>query len=92
MIEYCSKKAIIVERDIIYQFKPSLTIPKDYFKDFVHYLNELTDEVTQVTSRVDIKKIESCFPIHAQIVDCEAIEAHKLAETITKLGGIPLLI
>jgi hypothetical protein len=56
---------------------------------FIHYLNNLTDEVTQVASRCEIKKIESCFPIHAQIVDCEAIEAHKLYNNILQRGGIP---
>ena len=54
------------------------------------YLNIINEDVVQIAGQSEIKKIESSFPIHAQIVDCEAIELHKLCIKIKEFGGIPI--
>jgi DNA replication protein DnaC len=60
------------------------------YQDFhTPYLNIINDKVIQVAGQNEIKKIESTFPIHAQILDCEAIELHKLVTKIRERGGFP---
>lgn len=56
------------------------------------YINEINDELVSITAQCEIKKIENYFPIHAQILDCEAIELHRLVQRIEKRGGIPCAI
>ena len=53
------------------------------------YLNVINDDIIQVAGQSEVKKIESAFPIHAQILDCEAIELHKLVNKIKEQGGVP---
>lgn len=53
------------------------------------YLNEISEEIVQVAGQNEIRKIESTFPLHAQILDCEAVELHKLVNLIKKHGGTP---
>lgn len=53
------------------------------------YLNVINDDIIQVAGQSEVKKIESAFPIHAQVLDCEAIELHKLVNKIKLHGGIP---
>lgn len=144
MVEYCLKNNIIKLSDIKYQFKPSFSIPADYFKSFIEHLDDIfqndgflkklavnslvglfgrrkntfietrlcdknelndiacayqdferpykniiNDRVIQISGQNEIKKLESAYPIHAQILDCEAIELHKLVTKIKERGGFP---
>ena len=59
---------------------------QDFYKP---YLNVINSQIVQVAGQSEVKKIESAFPIHAQILDCEAIELYKLVEKIKQHGGIP---
>jgi len=43
MVQYCLRNNIIIQSNIKYQYKPSFTIPKDYFKPFVNFLLETFD-------------------------------------------------
>ena len=56
------------------------------------YCIKLSDDLVAVNSSKKIEKIELHFPIHAQIIDCEAIELHKITKSIEQHGGIPLQI
>ena len=56
------------------------------------YMQEMNEDLMLLTSKKDIKMVENYFPIHAQILDCEAIELHKLVNTITSRGGIPYCV
>jgi hypothetical protein len=53
------------------------------------YEINLTDNVVSVNGKCNIKSISNFFPIHAQILDCEAIELHRLYSYIKRQGGIP---
>ena len=46
------------------------------------YINELDDVVLSITNKKKFKKLETNFYIHAQILDIEAIELHKLVMKI----------
>lgn len=59
---------------------------EDFYKP---YLNVINDDIVQVAGQSEVKKIESLFPLHAQILDCEAIELYKLGNKIKEHGGIP---
>ncbi len=56
------------------------------------FINEINDEVVTITGEVKVKKLESFFPIHLQILDDEAIELHKLKSIIENNGGIPITL
>jgi DNA replication protein DnaC len=56
------------------------------------YCVNLNDDIVAVNSSRRIEKIELHYPIHAQILDCEAIELHKITKRIEQWGGIPLEI
>lgn len=143
MIEYALQNKMIKKQDIKYQFKPSLTIKHDEFRELVDYilnafkthpktgklainssiglygrrngsfvesrlcernnlddignayeqLNkpfciDLTPDVVAVNSPRKIEKLELHYPIHAQILDCEALELHKLMTYINNNGGV----
>jgi len=60
-----------------------------YQEFYKPYLNIINDDIVQVAGQSEVKKIESTFPIHAQILDCEAVELHKLVNKIKDHGGIP---
>ena len=55
-------------------------------------VNVINDDLVSITGEVRIDKIESCFPIHMQVLDEEAIELHKLSELIKDKGGKPILL
>ena len=38
------------------------------------YINDINDEYCVITSKINIDKLESAYPIYAQILDCETIE------------------
>jgi hypothetical protein len=52
------------------------------------YINKINPDLVSITGEVSIQKLESYFPIHLQILDCEAIELHKLSKMIESNGGI----
>ena len=56
------------------------------------YINEINDDVCVITCEEEIKKLESYFPIHAQILDLEAIELHKLVSKIEGAWGVPCAV
>ena len=63
------------------------------FGDFTNpCINVINDDLVSITGEVRIDKIESCFPIHMQVLDEEAIELHKLSELIKDKGGKPILL
>ena len=45
-----------------------------------------------MTSEEHKSMLETYFPIHAQILDIEAIELHKMMVTIKKEGGNPICV
>lgn len=147
LVEYCLEHKIISKFDIKLQYKPSLKIPKDFFRPFVSfllevfaedsqlqkdainayigmlgrrdnsfidcavvdrnnvddfasvysalsapYVNVLNDDFAVITQSRSIEKLESAFPIFAQILDCEAIELHKMTALLSSNGFIPVCI
>jgi 5-methylcytosine-specific restriction endonuclease McrA/DNA replication protein DnaC len=63
------------------------------YQDFAKpYLNDINDDVVGITGQSEIKKIESYFPIHAQVLDCEGIELYKLVEFIKDAGHYPYAV
>jgi DNA replication protein DnaC len=63
------------------------------YQDFLKpYLNDINDDVVGITGQSEIKKMESYFPIHAQVLDCEAIELYKLVELIKDAGHYPYAV
>lgn len=51
------------------------------------YINKMNDDYTIITNKNQINKLEGSYPIYAQILDCEAVELHKLVKKIEKIGG-----
>jgi 5-methylcytosine-specific restriction enzyme A len=147
LVEYCLQHKIISKFDIKLQYKPSLKIPKDYFKPFVSfllevfaedsqlqklainafigmlgrrensfidcaivdrnnesdfasvysnfqapYVNVLNDDFAVITQSINIEKLENAFPIFAQILDCEAMELHKMTTLLSSNGFIPVCV
>ena len=63
------------------------------YQDFAKpYLNDINDDVVGITGQSEIKKMESYFPIHAQVLDCEAIELYKLVQLIKDAGHYPSVV
>lgn len=56
------------------------------------YIMKLNDELTAITGKYKINKLESYFPLHAQIVDIEALELHKLKNTIEANDGVAVCL
>ncbi len=56
------------------------------------HFNYINNDVVTITGEIKVKKLESFFPIHLQILDDEAIELHKLKSIIEKNGGIPITL
>lgn len=56
------------------------------------YSVNICDQITAINSKKCIHKIENHYPIYAQVLDCEAIELHKMCRMIENIGGIPLEI
>ena len=52
----------------------------------------LNIDVKLLSSMETIHKLETFFPIHAQILDCEAIELHKAFTHVQMMGGQPVAI
>ena len=53
---------------------------------------DLNVDVKLLSSMETIHKLETFFPIHAQILDCEAIELHKAFTHVQMMGGQPVAI
>jgi 5-methylcytosine-specific restriction endonuclease McrA len=63
------------------------------YQDFLHpYIIKVDENTAMVTGKSDIKSIESYFPLHAQILDIEAMELYMLTEKIKNGGGIPYAV
>lgn len=56
------------------------------------YIMNLSDDLTAITGKYKINKLERYFPIHAQIVDIEALELHKLKTMIELNDGIAVCL
>jgi 5-methylcytosine-specific restriction endonuclease McrA len=145
-IVYCLKNRLMNFKNIKYQYKPSFKLPKDYFKPFVQfilnitedkdsqkllinslvglfgrryscyidsilcdkkndkdydfaytsfkqpYMNDINEDYAVATQKISIDKLEGTFPIHAQVLDCEAIELHKKIQLLEQNGAIPICV
>ena len=55
-------------------------------------LFNVNDDVCIITDEQEIQKLTSYHPIHAQILDIEAIELHKLVNKVINHGSIPVCV
>ena len=63
------------------------------YEKFKHpFINKINDNECVFTDKVDIKHLDTNFYIYSQIVDIEAMEAHKLFKMIQSNGGVPLCV
>jgi hypothetical protein len=56
------------------------------------YINEINEDIVSIVGEVKINKIDSYFPIHLQILDCEAIELHKILTLVEEEDGVALCV
>lgn len=56
------------------------------------YLNDINEKFYAVTAKINIDKLENAYPIYAQILDCEAIEAYKKVQMLEENGAIPICV
>ena len=56
------------------------------------YTNDINDDIVSIVGEVKVKKIDSFFPIHLQVLDCEAIELHKIIMMVKEQGGLPVCV
>ena len=63
------------------------------YEKFKHpFINKINDNECIFTDKVDIKHLDTNFYIYSQIVDIEAMEAHKLFKMIQSNGGVPICV
>lgn len=67
-----------------------MALVKQHLTDPCKY--QVCSNVNLFTSSIPIEKLDTFFPIHAQILDCEAVELHKAFVHVQKNGGIPVAI
>ena len=48
------------------------------------FVNEVSDKYCIITEKINIDKLENAYPIYAQILDCEAIEAYKMIQLLNQ--------
>ena len=57
------------------------------------YINKLENsQIALMTSEEEKHMLETYYPIYAQVLDIEAIELHKMLETIKAEGGNPICV
>ena len=56
------------------------------------YIKNLDEEIALLSSKDEVQKLETSFPIFMQVLDLEAIELHKLSKLIQREGGIPVAV
>ena len=56
------------------------------------YIKNLNDDVALLTSKDEVLKLQTSFPVFMQVLDIEAIELHKLSMLIKNAGGIPVAV
>lgn len=56
------------------------------------FMVDITDDIVAMTSENEIQTLSSAFPIHAQILDMEAIELHKMINIIKENNGVPVYV
>ena len=63
------------------------------YQKFKHpYLNKIVGDDYILTDEIDIKNLETNFYIHSQILDIEAMEAHKLYTLLKNISCVPLCV
>jgi hypothetical protein len=47
-------------------------------------MNEVSKDFCIITEKINIDKLENAYPVYAQILDCEAVEAYKMVQLLNQ--------
>ena len=76
-----------------YTLKDDIATKAEIYEKFYNpCINQLDDNVLSITNKKTMKKLETNFYIHSQILDIEAVELHKLVMKIKEVGGVPICV
>jgi len=56
------------------------------------FINDINQDYSIITNKVNIDKMESAYPIYAQVLDCEAIELYEMVELLKENNAVPICV